>query len=82
LGADGLADVSKKLENGDIFVNKYCPIITEEARAMMSQNMQDNIAFEYRQQPESYKGALPAYVDRVILTSTNEEPYLIKMIQR
>jgi DNA-directed RNA polymerase beta subunit len=36
LGKDGLADVGKKMDNGDIFVNKYVPIITEEARAMIS----------------------------------------------
>ena len=32
IGADGLAEVGTKLENGDIFVNKTCPEITDEAR--------------------------------------------------
>jgi DNA-directed RNA polymerase III subunit RPC2 len=40
------------------------------------------MTFEYKSQPDSYKGSLPAYVDRVILTSTSEEPYLIKVMQR
>jgi len=31
---------------------------------------------------QNYKGANPAYVDRVILTSTSEEPYSIKMMTR
>jgi DNA-directed RNA polymerase beta subunit len=29
LGEDGLADIGKKIENGDIYVNKYCPIIID-----------------------------------------------------
>ena len=76
LGSDGLADVGRKMENGDIFVNKYCPVIDSTNQSMTTNPNE----IEYKQQPDSYKGALPAYVDRVIITSTPEEPYLIKMI--
>ena len=65
------------MQNGDIFVNKYCPVITEELRSM---GFQARESVEYKQQPDSYKGVMPAYVDRVIITSTPEEPYIIKMI--
>ena len=80
LGQDGLADVGKKMENGDIFINKWCPDLTEEARALLNQGMLKEP--DYKQQPEVYKNVLPAYVDRVILTSTQEESYMIKVMQR
>lgn len=80
LGDDGLADIGKKMYNGDIIVNKHCPVITEEMKQSISlQNQPEPV---YKQQPETYKGLNPAYVDRVILTSTPEEPCLIKIIQR
>jgi DNA-directed RNA polymerase III subunit RPC2 len=78
LGPDGLADIGRQMENGDIFVNKYCPVI--DNNNPIASTTPNDVA--YKQQPDSYKGALPAYVDRVIITSTPEEPYLIKMIQR
>ena len=37
---------------------------------------------EYKPQPLVYKGINPTYVDRIILTSTPEEPIHIKMIAR
>ena len=37
---------------------------------------------EYKPRPESYKGANPSYVDRVILTSTQDDPFLIKVVTR
>lgn len=34
LGQDGLANIGTKLENGDIYVNKYVPIFDENARKL------------------------------------------------
>jgi DNA-directed RNA polymerase beta subunit len=65
LGPDGLANVGKQLSEGDIYVNKYVPVHGEA---------------EYKSQPEKYKGVMPAYVDRMIITSTPDDPYVIKMI--
>lgn len=79
LGDDGLADIGKKMFNGDVWVNKHTPVISEEMRGQMLIN---TAAVQYKSQPETYKGVNPAYVDRVILTTTPDEPFLIKMIQR
>lgn len=65
--------------NGDIFVNKSVPIITDEIRSNFIQNMSD---VQFKTQPETFKAPNPAYVDRIIITSTPEEPCVIKMIQR
>lgn len=37
---------------------------------------------EYKSRAESYKGANPSYVDRVIITSTPDDPFLIKVVTR
>ena len=37
---------------------------------------------DWRETPERYKKQDPSYVDRMILSSTPEEPFQIKMIQR
>lgn len=79
LGNDGLAEIGRKMDNGDVFINKYCPVIPD---SMRNQENVDPEEIQYKQHPESYKGANPAYVDRVIITSTPEEPFIIKMIQR
>lgn len=45
-------------------------------------NQVDLATLEFKSQAQSYKGANPAYVDRVIMTSTPENPFIIKMITR
>lgn len=72
LDKDGLPFIGEKLVNGDIYINKYSPSNTRDTV--------DNIT--YVKTPVVYKGPIPSYVDRVILTTTPEEPELIKVILR
>jgi DNA-directed RNA polymerase III subunit RPC2 len=44
--------------------------------------MEDQRNLNWEPTPEKYHGANPAYVDRIILTSTPEEPQGIKMMTR
>lgn len=37
---------------------------------------------EYKDIPQSYRGPIPSYVEKVLLTSTMEEAFLIKMLLR
>jgi len=81
LGRDGLANVATKLEAGDVYVNKEVPVLTEQERRMDV----DPSEIEYRAQPQTYGTPLPAYVDRMIISSNPEESnqYVnVKMIQR
>ena len=75
LDKDGLPFIGSKLTNGDLFLNKYIP---ENTRDILSSN--SNIS--YIKQPLIYKGPIPSYVDRVILTSSPEVPELIKIMLR
>ena len=66
------------MKEGDIFVNKKCPIVTEAVKEEFVKNPNLRVhdgfeGLEWKSAPERYKGALPAYVDRVILTANPEE---------
>ena len=37
---------------------------------------------EYKDVPITYRGPVPSYVEKVLLTSTMEEAFLIKMLMR
>ena len=78
LDADGLAGVSEKMDNGDIWINKQCPEIDQYKT--YSYPGEGGLTPTYKSRPETYKGALPAYVDRMIIASSPEEPCMIKMI--
>lgn len=71
LDETGTPRVGESLSNGDIIINKYSP-----------GSLDGNEPF--KSTPETYKGANPAYVDRVILTSTPDspDPYFFKFITR
>jgi DNA-directed RNA polymerase III subunit RPC2 len=69
---DGLPFIGEKLYSGDIYVNKFTPT-----------NIKDIVSeVNVVPTPISYKGSVPSYIDRVILTTTPEEPELIKVILR
>jgi DNA-directed RNA polymerase III subunit RPC2 len=77
----GIARVGESLNNGDVFINKLVPSQMSDS-GPVSSRQQAPPDVEYKARPEVYKGANPAYVDRVIMTSTSEDPYLIKVITR
>ena len=70
---DGLPFIGEKLNNGDIYVNKYVPFNTTD----------DNVSKEkYKKGQISYRAPLPSYVDRVILCSNSKNPEFVKIILR
>jgi DNA-directed RNA polymerase beta subunit len=71
LDETGTPRIGESLSNGDIIINKYSPGSLDGKEPMKAQ-------------PETYKGANPAYVDRVILTTTPDspDPYFFKFITR
>jgi len=69
---DGLPFVGEKLQNGDIYINKYTPT-----------NIKDILTeVNFTPSPSTYKNPASCYVDRVLLTTTPDEPELIKVILR
>ena len=77
LGSDGLAKVGAKLENGHIYANKQSPVHTQ---LNTSEDMGSRK--ECKPTPCVYKVPEHSYVDRVLITSNQEDSYLIKMIFR
>lgn len=57
------------------------PNLDEMPREALLQNIDLN-EVQYRKDEQVFKNPLPAYVDRIILTSNNEDSCLIKMITR
>ena len=75
LDKDGLPFVGDKLVNGDIYINKFTPINTTD-------EIDINANISYSKTPCIYKGPVPSYVDRVLLTNNMEDPELIKIMLR
>jgi DNA-directed RNA polymerase III subunit RPC2 len=73
LDKDGLPFIGEKLQHGDIYINKYTPTNIKDIVSEVSMS----------HTPVSYKNASShSYVDRVILTTTPDEPELIKVMLR
>ncbi|XP_066991105.1 DNA-directed RNA polymerase III subunit RPC2 isoform X2 [Anabrus simplex] len=76
LDLDGIAAPGEKVENRQVLVNKSMPTITmNPVNSLQSQP-------EYREVPVAYKGAVPSYVEKVMLSHNNEEAMLIKLLLR
>ena len=89
LDKDGLARVGEQLSEFDIFVNKCVPRdpalrLTHASTSRFAHvEPVDPNSVEMKQEPVSFRGlANPVYVDRMIITSNNEESRLIKLIAR
>ncbi|KAG7361394.1 DNA-directed RNA polymerase subunit B [Nitzschia inconspicua] len=82
---DGICMVGEKVENGTIMVNKQAPTNTNTniGNADLGFALGVNApSVQYKSANVSYKGSAPCYVDKVLLTSNEHEPYLIKVMLR
>ncbi len=77
---NGTARVGELLQNGDVFANKCTPLI-EDSPSSGVLDPKQVAEMQYKPAAQTYKGGA-AYVDRLILASTPDEPFLIKMITR
>lgn len=78
----GIARVGAQVAQGDVFINKYTPVLTNE-QGNFIMNKDDLVNLEYKPKLDcNYKGANPASVDRVVVTATPDDPYLIKIMTR
>ncbi|XP_024402196.1 DNA-directed RNA polymerase III subunit 2 [Physcomitrium patens] len=77
---DGIAAVGEMIRPGDIYVNKQSPIDTRN-------NVNNPMALPdsaYKRTPQTYKGAAgeTAVVDKVLLTSNDENHFVVKCLIR
>jgi len=72
---DGLCLVGELMENGSIMVNKESPTDTSTPVERLMQTT-------YKYSGTSYKSSAPSYVDRVLISSNENEQFLIKIMLR
>jgi DNA-directed RNA polymerase III subunit RPC2 len=85
IGEDGICQVGELLESGSIMVNKQSP--TDTTSNFASANFGfgapgANAPVTYKPSPMSYKSGAPSYVDKVLITSNENEQFLIKVMLR
>jgi DNA-directed RNA polymerase III subunit RPC2 len=74
---DGLAGVGERVDPGDVYVNKQMPT-----------NANDNTfsgqaaAVPYKNAPMSYKSPVAGYIDKVMISDTENDQTLIKVLIR
>ena len=80
---DGIASPGLRIDNKQVLVNKSMPAVTRgdplDAAAAAAAN---SATTEYRETPVTYKGPMPSYVEKVMLSSNNDEAFLIKALLR
>ncbi|XP_029159477.1 DNA-directed RNA polymerase III subunit RPC2 [Nylanderia fulva] len=76
---DGIAATGEKVENKKVLVNK-----SVSTRGNIGPSRADNFQAkpEYRSAEVSYKGSVPAYVEKVMVSSNAENAFLIKLLLR
>lgn len=81
LDLDGIAAPGEIVENRQVLVNKQSPVA-----ATAPENTQpgviNNESYTYKDMPVVYKGVENSAVERVMITSNNEESFLIKLLLR
>jgi DNA-directed RNA polymerase III subunit RPC2 len=90
LDADGICQVGSILEPNSILVNKYSPVNTgdiidgkiEGATTPAVNNPMNNSNDEYRHSKLTYKGAVASTVDKVLITSNENDHFIIKVMMR
>jgi DNA-directed RNA polymerase III subunit RPC2 len=76
LDKDGICKVGEVLEPNHVLVNRFSPPAEVPEGANMA------IAPEWRKSSLSYKGAAPSTVDKVLITSNENDTFIIKVLMR
>eukprot|EP00698_Gefionella_okellyi_P020200 TRINITY_DN6313_c0_g1_i1.p1 TRINITY_DN6313_c0_g1~~TRINITY_DN6313_c0_g1_i1.p1 ORF type:complete len:1145 (-),score=272.81 TRINITY_DN6313_c0_g1_i1:1949-5320(-) len=71
---DGIAAVGESIKHGDVFINKQVPVNTTDVSPPEGES--------YKRAPMSFKYPGKCHVDRVLLTTDQEDRMLIKVLVR
>lgn len=77
LQGDGLAAVGEQISKDEVYILKQTPTNISANAFPGEMNIQ-----EYRDSPMTYKLADPAYIDKVMISTTESEQTLIKVLTR
>jgi DNA-directed RNA polymerase III subunit RPC2 len=78
--ADGIAGVGERVDPGDVYVNKQSPVNANDNTFNTGQGASASIS--YRNTPMTYKSPMAGYVDKVMLTDTDNDQTLVKVLLR
>lgn len=78
LDGDGLAGVGQKIYPGQVYVNKQTPSNANDNSLQGGNSMSSS----WRNAAMTYRGAIPAYIDKVMLSDTDNDQTLIKVLTR
>jgi len=78
LDVDGIVRVGEQVKNGQLLVNKQTPINTSDTL----QNASSLPDSAYKAFPTTHKGAGAIAIDKVLLTSNENEHFMIKILLR
>ncbi|CAL7942914.1 unnamed protein product [Xylocopa violacea] len=78
IDSDGIAAPGEMVENRKVMVNKSSP--SANIGPVNSGNVQTQT--EYKDVPVVFKGPVPAYVEKVMISSNAEDAFLIKLLLR
>ncbi|KAK9349878.1 hypothetical protein V1505DRAFT_342873 [Lipomyces doorenjongii] len=81
LEQDGLPGVGEQVSSGMVYVNKQVPNNTGD-NLLGAQGGPTPSADDYKDSPVVYKSPEPSYIDKVLLTSSESEQPLIKVLLR
>ncbi|GAQ79190.1 DNA-directed RNA polymerase III subunit 2 [Klebsormidium nitens] len=81
LDADGIAAAGEMIRPGDVYVNKQSPKNTREMDVPNPANLPDSF---FKATPQTYKGPAgeTAVVDKVLITSNDENQFVVKALVR
>ena len=87
LDMDGIASPGLKVQNKQVMVNKSMPTVTRDPLNPLdpsgsSKNQDGAKQQEYKETPSVYKGPIPSYVEKAMISSNADEMYLIKLLLR
>ena len=74
--ADGLAGVGERVDPGDVYVNKQTPSSAND------NSFTGQSAVSYRNTPMTYKSPVAGNIDKVMITDTENDQTLVKVLIR
>ncbi|ODQ80571.1 hypothetical protein BABINDRAFT_160834 [Babjeviella inositovora NRRL Y-12698] len=80
LGPDGLGEVGMRVETGQVYVNKHVP--TNAGESVLGQPQAHQPIEEHRETPVTYRAPEPSYIDQVMMSVSDNDQALIKVLLR
>jgi DNA-directed RNA polymerase III subunit RPC2 len=81
LDRDGLAHVGQSIVQGQVYINKQTPANANDNNVMTSATVNTGVG-EWKNTGMSYRAPIAGYIDKVLLTDTDQDNTLIKVLIR